>query len=179
MAASSGELSTEIQVIVTALRQDLKQWESSFAAAHEGRKAGREDIKQHPDIGIVFHDRYFLSWIDMIQRKNISNTISCDTLHSSLHLPKLPRLQRSATTQLHSTLILLVTRLASDSNLTILFTTLSSLHMIRQHLHTCHPPHIELPLAQLLRKMVRSWDYLTVSQLAPKARHPLSAIPKF
>ncbi|KAK3173612.1 hypothetical protein OEA41_006944 [Lepraria neglecta] len=50
MAASTTELSTETQVILTALRQELKAWETSFAAAHEGRKAGREDIKQHPDI---------------------------------------------------------------------------------------------------------------------------------
>ncbi|KAL2057796.1 hypothetical protein ABVK25_002180 [Lepraria finkii] len=50
MAASTTELSTETPVILTALRQELKAWETSFAAAHEGRKAGREDIKQHSDI---------------------------------------------------------------------------------------------------------------------------------
>ncbi len=33
------------------LRLDLKEWEKSFAAANEGRKAGRDDIKQHPTIG--------------------------------------------------------------------------------------------------------------------------------
>lgn len=33
------------------LRLELKEWEKSFAAENEGRKAGREDIKQHPDIG--------------------------------------------------------------------------------------------------------------------------------
>ena len=33
------------------LRSELKQWERDFAASHDGRKAGREDIKQHPDIG--------------------------------------------------------------------------------------------------------------------------------
>ncbi|KAL8700303.1 MAG: hypothetical protein Q9201_005522 [Fulgogasparrea decipioides] len=32
------------------LRLELKEWEKSFAAAHNGRKAGREDIKQHPEI---------------------------------------------------------------------------------------------------------------------------------
>ena len=35
------------------LRLELKQWEKAFAAANNGRKAGREDIKQHPDIGMV------------------------------------------------------------------------------------------------------------------------------
>ena len=34
------------------LRKELKEWERGFSAAHEGRKAGREDIKQHPDIGL-------------------------------------------------------------------------------------------------------------------------------
>ncbi len=34
------------------LRKELKEWERVFSAAHEGRKAGREDIKQNPDIGL-------------------------------------------------------------------------------------------------------------------------------
>lgn len=33
------------------LRQELKSWEREFAAANDGRKAGREDIKQHSIIG--------------------------------------------------------------------------------------------------------------------------------
>jgi len=40
----------DVEVISKALRQELKQWESSFFAKHK-RKAEREDIKQHPDIG--------------------------------------------------------------------------------------------------------------------------------
>lgn len=36
---------------IQTLRQELKEWEKSFAASNEGRKAGREDIKQHPEIG--------------------------------------------------------------------------------------------------------------------------------
>ncbi|KAL9616550.1 MAG: hypothetical protein Q9160_008592 [Pyrenula sp. 1 TL-2023] len=32
------------------LRADLKAWEKSFAATHDGRKAGRADIKYHVDI---------------------------------------------------------------------------------------------------------------------------------
>lgn len=35
------------------LRLELKEWEKAFAAAHGGRKAGREDIKEHPEIGII------------------------------------------------------------------------------------------------------------------------------
>lgn len=36
---------------IQTLRQELKEWEKSFAASNEGRKAGRQDIKQHPEIG--------------------------------------------------------------------------------------------------------------------------------
>ncbi|MCJ1294282.1 regulatory particle non-ATPase [Xylographa carneopallida] len=39
-------LPTEAQT----LRGELKTWENAFAAANHGRKAGREDIKQHPEI---------------------------------------------------------------------------------------------------------------------------------
>ena len=35
------------------LRQELKVWEREFAAANGGRKAGRDDIKQHPCIGMA------------------------------------------------------------------------------------------------------------------------------
>jgi hypothetical protein len=35
------------------LRLELKAWEKEFANAHQGRKASREDIKQHPEIGIA------------------------------------------------------------------------------------------------------------------------------
>lgn len=33
------------------LRQELKEWEKSFAATHEGQKASREDIRRDADIG--------------------------------------------------------------------------------------------------------------------------------
>jgi hypothetical protein len=37
---------------LTTLRAELKQWEKTFAAANGGRKAGRDDIKQDPVIGM-------------------------------------------------------------------------------------------------------------------------------
>lgn len=37
---------------LNALRAELKQWEKAFAEANGGKKAGRQDIKQDPDIGI-------------------------------------------------------------------------------------------------------------------------------
>ncbi|KAL2176612.1 uncharacterized protein P884DRAFT_31362 [Thermothelomyces heterothallicus CBS 202.75] len=33
------------------LRAELKKWESDWAIAHAGKKPGRDDIKQRPDIG--------------------------------------------------------------------------------------------------------------------------------
>lgn len=33
------------------LRVKLKLWEKEFAAANDGKKASREDIKNNPDIG--------------------------------------------------------------------------------------------------------------------------------
>lgn len=41
------------------LRLELKEWEKIFAAGNGGRKAGREDIKQHPDIGTNTSGRNF------------------------------------------------------------------------------------------------------------------------
>ncbi|EAQ83222.1 hypothetical protein CHGG_09626 [Chaetomium globosum CBS 148.51] len=35
------------------LRADLKQWEGDWAVAHAGKKPGRDDIKQNPDIGKI------------------------------------------------------------------------------------------------------------------------------
>lgn len=51
MDSLNGATTTESHTVVRNLRLELKEWEQSFAAAHQGRKAGREDIKQHPDIG--------------------------------------------------------------------------------------------------------------------------------
>jgi hypothetical protein len=58
LAASSAAmadhvLNSSIEVASRArdLRADLKTWEKEFASTHDGRKAGRVDIKQHPDIG--------------------------------------------------------------------------------------------------------------------------------
>lgn len=39
-------------MLLKALRQELKEWETSFFAANN-RKAGREDIKQLPEIGML------------------------------------------------------------------------------------------------------------------------------
>lgn len=35
------------------LRTELKLWEKSFAAANNGQKASRDDIKKHLDIGTI------------------------------------------------------------------------------------------------------------------------------
>lgn len=51
MADYALQSSTDVAAKALDLRAELKAWEKAFAATHQGRKAGREDIKQHPDIG--------------------------------------------------------------------------------------------------------------------------------
>ena len=62
------------------LRADLKCWERKFAASHDGRKAGREDIKQHTEIGQYFPRRRLgiASLIFCAQRANIKLMISSE-----------------------------------------------------------------------------------------------------
>ena len=40
------------------LRQELKVWEREFATRNDGRKAGREDIKQNSQIGMLLHSSW-------------------------------------------------------------------------------------------------------------------------
>ena len=42
-----------LTALSNTLRAELKSWEKTFAAANSGMKASRDDIKKHPDIGIV------------------------------------------------------------------------------------------------------------------------------
>lgn len=46
-------LSTAEAAQLNTLRVELKQWEKSFSDANGGKKAGRQDIKQDPEIGIL------------------------------------------------------------------------------------------------------------------------------
>ena len=36
-----------------SIRAELKAWEKAFSERHQGRKATRDEIKQHPDIGML------------------------------------------------------------------------------------------------------------------------------
>lgn len=45
----------ELEERCTRLREKLKEWETSFAAAHEGRKPLREDVKREPNIGKLYY----------------------------------------------------------------------------------------------------------------------------
>ena len=77
----------EIDTLAKSLRLELKEWEQSFAAAHHGRKAGREDIKQHPEIGQKLSIRY-LSRLstDAPKHTSTSCTIDCEDLQNRLAL---------------------------------------------------------------------------------------------
>ncbi|CEL07436.1 hypothetical protein ASPCAL10593 [Aspergillus calidoustus] len=47
---------SEIAAHAAALRAELKEWERGFAAANGGRKAGRNDIKQVPEIAAKYKE---------------------------------------------------------------------------------------------------------------------------
>ncbi|KAL2815512.1 DNA replication/checkpoint protein [Aspergillus granulosus] len=47
---------SEISAHAAALRAELKEWERGFAAANGGRKAGRNDIKQAPEIAAKYKE---------------------------------------------------------------------------------------------------------------------------
>lgn len=50
--ASNAVLNSSDVAPSATLRAELKEWERAFAAENGGRKAGRNDIKQNPSIGI-------------------------------------------------------------------------------------------------------------------------------
>jgi hypothetical protein len=41
----------EVADQAVTVRAELKVWEKEFASTHGGKKAGRDDIKQNPEIG--------------------------------------------------------------------------------------------------------------------------------
>ncbi|KAF9892966.1 DNA replication regulator sld2 [Aspergillus nanangensis] len=54
----------------TALRAELKEWERAFAAANEGRKAGRSDIKNVPDIAAKYKEYSRLKSLESKSRRS-------------------------------------------------------------------------------------------------------------
>ncbi|KAJ6114689.1 hypothetical protein N7486_000467 [Penicillium sp. IBT 16267x] len=46
----------EIAAQAIAVRAELKVWEKEFATTHNGKKAGREDIKQRPDVAAKYKE---------------------------------------------------------------------------------------------------------------------------
>lgn len=81
MEGSNPATVTEVDTLglAKALRLELKEWEQSFAVAHQGRKAGRGDIKQHPKIGQKLSICYISqSCTDATKHTSISSTIDCE-----------------------------------------------------------------------------------------------------
>lgn len=52
MADHASGSRAEIASQAASLRAELKTWEKAFASANSGKKAGRDDIKQNPEIGM-------------------------------------------------------------------------------------------------------------------------------
>ncbi|KAL2835036.1 DNA replication/checkpoint protein [Aspergillus cavernicola] len=58
----------------TTLRAELKEWEREFAAANEGRKAGRDDIKRAPEIAAKYKEYSRLKAHESSSKKSKSKT---------------------------------------------------------------------------------------------------------
>ncbi|KAJ5161080.1 hypothetical protein N7492_006472 [Penicillium capsulatum] len=56
MADHSFRSRAEVADHAVTVRSELKVWEKEFASSHGGRKAGREDIKQNPDIAAKYKE---------------------------------------------------------------------------------------------------------------------------
>lgn len=57
MASATMLSEADVATQAATLRAELKEWEKAFAAANGGRKAGREDIKKDPTIGVLLSSR--------------------------------------------------------------------------------------------------------------------------
>lgn len=100
-------IATECDTVANTLRQELKDWEQSFAATHQGRKAERKDIKQHPEIGQKLSLCYLLpSFTDGIKPPSTSSTRDCAGLFQNDLPHTTPLLQKKAQLPIHPHLIL-------------------------------------------------------------------------
>ena len=66
-----------IELPAESLRAELKAWEKAFSDKHEGRKATRDEIKQHPEIGlsIYLYQCYFLTNFSTAQKYKLYNKL--------------------------------------------------------------------------------------------------------
>ncbi|KAJ5115049.1 hypothetical protein NUU61_000808 [Penicillium alfredii] len=56
MADNALSSRTEVANEAASVRAELKIWEKEFASTHDGKKAGRDDIKQNPDIAAKYKE---------------------------------------------------------------------------------------------------------------------------
>ena len=78
-----------------SLRAELKAWEKAFSEKHEGRKATRDEIKQHGEIGTCVHlEQSYPPTYVLLQRKSTSSTTSYAAASPMLLLQVLPPLLR-------------------------------------------------------------------------------------
>ncbi|KAJ5469675.1 DNA replication regulator sld2 [Penicillium diatomitis] len=82
------------------LRADLKTWEKAFAATHEGRKAGREDIKQHPVIASKYKEYGRLKALEstLSRRENRQGPVNSQSKKRAYGSPTGPETSQSITT---------------------------------------------------------------------------------
>lgn len=154
------------------MRLELKEWEQSFAAAHQGRKAGREDIKQHPEIG----QRFSLCDLsqpstDATKPTNTSSTIDCEGSLQNNPPLTMPLLQKNARLPTYALLPLPTLRISVRSTLTP-YTLQRFAPMIRHLLRTCLQGPTAPPSGLHLRRMAK-YSGSSINFLQPQTRRHL------
>jgi DNA replication regulator SLD2 len=56
----NGQEKAELESQSQLIRSELKAWESQWSSTHDGKKPGREDIKNNPDIGKCLNDYVYV-----------------------------------------------------------------------------------------------------------------------
>ncbi|EPS26806.1 hypothetical protein PDE_01745 [Penicillium oxalicum 114-2] len=100
MADYALQSSTDVAAKALDLRAELKAWEKAFAATHQGRKAGREDIKQHPDIASKYKEYGRLKALEstLSRRENRQGPLESQSRKRRHASPSGPEAAQSITT---------------------------------------------------------------------------------
>ncbi|KAJ5930291.1 hypothetical protein N7466_005784 [Penicillium verhagenii] len=77
----------EVAAQAVSVRSELKSWEKDFSKANDGKKAGREDIKQRPDIAAKYKEYSRLKNLEasLIRRENRKQQEAADPSRKRKH----------------------------------------------------------------------------------------------
>lgn len=155
-----------------SLRLELKEWEQSFAATHQGRKAGREDIKQYPEIG----QKLLLCYLpqpstNATKRESTSSTTDCEDLLQNNPPLITPHHRKSVLLPFHTLIAPPALQTSVPSTLTP-STPQRLTSMIHRPLDTCLRGPSAHRSGLHLKRMAKCSGSLT-NFLQPRTRRPL------